>query len=330
MHKKTFKIPMLEILFSILFILGFFIGTTALPDRKDFIINLSANAIMDVDVVDDEKTNKYLKTIALVLPVIGDNYPEKSPEPENNYNTSVPILASDGDEKIRIRNDTAYEINIEEVLSQPYEQKKNAKVLIFHTHTSEAYTKTEKTDYVETDPYRTRENDKNIISVGREIAKVLEENGIEVIHDQTYHDYPSYSGSYKRALETIKKHTDNNDIGLVLDIHRDAIADESGEYMKTMAKINGEEMAQALLVIGTDGGGLENPVWRDNLKTGLHLQKIMKEKYPELARDVHLCNERYNGHAGSIIIEIGSNGNTLPEAQKSAHLVGECIVALLK
>ena len=66
--------------------------------------------------------------------------------------------------------------------------------------------------------------------------------------------------------------------------------------------------------------------------TGVSAQKSVKEKYPAVLRDLHLCAERYNGHTsgGAMIIEIGSNGNTLPEAIKCAQLVGECIVSLIK
>ena len=332
MRKKTIKIPVWNILFSLLFVFGFFAGTI-MAAPSGIIADLSANAIIDVEIEPQKKQNKNIKTLSIVLPVVKETtegQPSNSPLPQ--YNTNAPILASNSDEKIRIKNDTSYEINTDKILSEPFEIK-GGKVLILHTHTSEAYTKTADADYAESDPYRTQESEKNIVAVGREIADVLRENGIEVVHDETYHDYPSYTGSYRRALETAQKNiSESGEFSLILDIHRDALLNENGEYMKTMAKINGEEMAQALLVIGTNGGGLEHPDWKNNLKTALNLQKIMKEKYPPLARDLHLCNERYNGHMGdgAMIIEIGSNGNTLPQAIKCARLVGECIVSLIK
>ena len=115
----------------------------------------------------------------------------------------------------------------------------------------------------------------------------------------------------------------------MLDIHRDALQSESGEYMKTIAD---DGCAQAMIVIGTDGSGLVHDNWRKNLALGIKLQKIANDTYPSLMRPIHLCNERYNGHMsqGAMILEIGSNMNTLPEAGKCAQLLGECIAKLIK
>lgn len=322
------KIPVCNILFSILFIFGFFAGTVMATEKGEIIPGLRAVAIIDVKP-EKEKSDKNIKTLAMVMPF---SVTGQTPASENKYNTEAPVLASGDGEKIIVKNDTAYEIDVEKILGEPY-KKPNGKVLILHTHTSEAYTKTADADYAESDPYRTQESEKNIVAVGREVAKVLKESGIEVVHSETYHDYPSYTGSYRRAMETAKSIMEKEgNVALVLDVHRDALLNEKGEYMKTLAEINGEKMAKALLVVGTDGGGLEHPAWRENLKTALQLQKIMKEKYPSLARELHLCNERYNGHisSGAMIIEIGSNGNTLSEALACARLVGECIVSLMK
>ena len=321
-------------LFSGVFIICFFIGTILkMPEKNILFAPLSANALINVYATVQNETDKKLNTLAAVLPVDKNAIPPKAETtPTPQYNTNAPVLASDVSEKIIIKNDTSYEIDVGKILAEPVE-KIEGKVLIVHTHTSEAYTKTADCDYSESDPYRTQDSEKNIVAVGRRIAEVLKENNIEVIHDETYHDYPSYTGSYRRCMETAQKNISQyGNIALVLDVHRDALQGKNGEYMKTCANINGEEMAQALLVVGTNGGGLQHDNWRNNLKTALRLQKIMKEKYPPLARELHLCNERYNGHVsdGAMIIEIGSNGNTLPEALKCANLVGECIVSLIK
>lgn len=322
-----------NILFSWVFIISFFAGTVMMPEKNMLFEPLSANALINVCAKPQSDTDKRLNILSKVLPVEKNVTPQKTETtPKPQYNTNIQVLASDVTEKITIKNDTSYEINVEEILAQSH-TKINGKVLILHTHTSEAYTKTAEYEYEESDSYRTQNSEKNIVAVGREIARVLKENNIEVIHDETYHDYPSYTGSYRRCMETAQKNiAQHGDVSLVLDIHRDALLNKNGEYMKTYANINGEEMAQALLVVGTNGGGLQHDNWQNNLKTALELQKIMKEKYPPLARDLHLCNERYNGHVndGAMIIEIGSNGNTLPEAIKCAQLVGECIVSLIK
>ena len=326
------KISFLNIIFSLIFIFSFFIGTVVkLPKTRGVIAVFSANAIMHTNAPKKEKS--VFDKVASVLPIKKAENTVHPVKKQSNYITDIPVLSRDEGGGIGIRNDTGENIDVSALLKEELSVKKGEiQVLILHTHTSEAYTKTADTEYEESDAYRTQDNSKNIVAVGEVMADTLRQNGIGVIHDKTYHDYPAYAGAYKRALDTIAKNTaENQGITLVIDVHRDALQNQSGEYMKTMAEINGEKCAQALIVIGTDKGGLEHKNWRENLKWGLHLQKTMNEKYPGLSRNLHLCNERYNGHTsdGAMIIEIGSNGNTLHEAKRTAKLVGECISSLL-
>jgi len=326
------RFPFLNIIFSLVFIFAFFAGTVIkLPEKQGVIAVLSANAIMQT--TPPQKNTTYFDRIASTLPIKRVEGSQIHDVKQDNYTTEVPVLSSNTGGNIGIRNDTGEVIDKDAILKEkPTVKEGEIQVLILHTHTSEAYTKTADTEYEESDAYRTQDNSRNIIAVGEVMAEALKARGIGVIHDKTYHDYPAYAGSYKRALDTIAKNMKAHpEITLVIDVHRDALQTQSGEYMKTMAEINGVKCAQALIVIGTDKGGLEHKNWRNNLKWGLHLQKIMNEKYPGLPRDLHLCNERYNGHTsdGAMIIEIGSNGNTLHEAKHTAKLVGECIADLL-
>ncbi len=73
----------------------------------------------------------------------------------------------------------------------------------------------------------------NVVAVGDEICRVLEENGIKTVHDTTYHDYPSYQGSYTRALSTIETQLKNNPtIEIVLDVHRDAFIFRTAQNLR--------------------------------------------------------------------------------------------------
>ncbi|MBS7297686.1 MAG: stage II sporulation protein P, partial [Eubacteriales bacterium] len=69
-----------------------------------------------------------------------------------------------------------------------------------------------------------------------------------------------------------------------------------------------------------NAGGLEHPNWRENMKLALKLQSHISKKYPNLMRGVNLRKERFNGHTtyGSMIIEVGSSGNTIEEAIRGA------------
>ena len=277
------------------------------------------------------------KTILPIPDVQPQTTPKKSatpsPVPENITITTAPANKYNPARGIYIQNDTPYSFDIDELLETPVRFDKNASVLIYHTHTSEAYTPSEKYSYTSDDPYRSTDAAFNTVLIGNRISDILTERGVSVIHDPTGHDYPSYSGSYDRSLATIEKNlAENPSIALVLDIHRDAITDEHGNYLKTYMPASDPPCAQALIVVGTDNGGLYHPDWQENLKVGIGLQQIMNEKYPSLARPLHLRTERFNGHAskGALLLEIGSNGNTTEEALACAELVADCIACLFE
>ncbi len=231
--------------------------------------------------------------------------------------------------KLQIQNRTGYTVSIDECLSMPLSIPKDGPtVLILHTHTSEAYAQSPAYSYEASDMYRTENTDYNMCRVGRALKESLEKNGIQTIHDTTSHDFPSYSGSYQRSLATIEKNlAQHPGISVVIDLHRDAISDAQGNYLKTVATVEGKSSAQPLVIVGTDWGGLPHPNWRENLALGMRLQDTLCTLYPGLARPLQLRTERFNGHAlrGALLLEIGSCGNTLEEALYAAELVGNAL-----
>jgi len=86
-----------------------------------------------------------------------------------------------------------------------------------------------------------------------------------------------------------------------------------------------------MLVVGTDQGGLHHPDWEENLANALKLQAVLEGAYPGLCRNLDLRTERFNQHAtaGSILIEVGTNGNTLEQSLRSAQLLGDGLAQLL-
>ena len=195
-------------------------------------------------------------------------------------------------------------------------------VLIIHTHASEAYTPSEKYPYEPTDPSRTEDTAYNMVRVGEEIASGLIKAGIGVYHERELFDYPSYNGSYTRALNRINELlVQYPTIQFVLDIHRDALITSDGTEYAGTCSINGEEAAQILIVSGTGEGGLSHDGWKDNLKFALQLERMMTVKYEGLVRNLNLRSERFNQHAtkGSLIIEVGCTGNTLDQALCAAR-----------
>ncbi len=205
-------------------------------------------------------------------------------------------------------------------------------VLIVHTHTSEAYTQEAGWEYEENDTARTQDTAYSVVRVGRELAETLESHGISVLHDESFNDYPAYSGAYDRTLEKIQQWlAQYPTIQMVIDVHRDAAANADGSPVRHAVSLDGEETAQLMLVVGTDEGGLTHPNWRDNLSWALKLQAVLERMYPGLCRDLDLRTERFNQHmtAGSLLVEVGSSGNTLREALAAARDLGEGLAALI-
>ncbi len=238
------------------------------------------------------------------------------------------------DYQIRIGNETSYAVDINGMLAEPLSFDmigEGPKVLIVHTHATEAYAAEGAVEYARDESDRSMNTSENVVAVGDEAARVLNEHGIETLHDTALHDYPSFNGSYADALESTENYlAEYPSIRVVLDIHRDSIV-RGNEMAKVVTEINGKKAAQLMFVVGTDENGLYNPDWRENLKFALKLQNKIDEKYPDLMRYVNLRKNRFNGHTtkGSLIIETGSSGNSLSEAKYSMTLAAECIAEFL-
>lgn len=207
-------------------------------------------------------------------------------------------------------------------------EEEGPQILIVHTHGSEAYTMPPGEEYEASGECRTTDCNYNTVRVGDELAATLEEVGLSVLHDTTLHDYPQYSGAYDRSLASINSYLEQYPtISFVLDIHRDAISDGEGNMYKVVSNVAGLNAAQMTFVIGTDGGGLEHPNWRENLKLAAAVQQNLLDDYPSLMRPITVRNSRYNQHVttGSLLVEMGAAGNSLDEALLSARLLGQAL-----
>ncbi len=202
-------------------------------------------------------------------------------------------------------------------------------VLIMHTHTTESYEIEEK-DYYDSDYIcRSSDPDNSVVAVGKAIAKELVEEGISVIHDGTIHD-SQYKGAYDRSLQTVEKIlTDFPSIKIVLDIHRDAIED-NGERASAVTEINGKKAAQVMIISAADDGTYNIPDYLENFHFACALQQAIESRYPTLTRPVLFQYCHYNQHTttGSLLLEIGSHGNTIEQAVYTGELIGKSIAAM--
>ncbi len=232
--------------------------------------------------------------------------------------------------KTSVSNDKLY---AESLLLPEFSIETNGdpQVLIMHTHTTETYEPYERDSYDASFNYRTTDSSKNMVMVGDAIAAQLEAAGIGVIHDTTIHDYPSYTGSYGRSAETVKAILEEYpSIKVVLDIHRDAISSD-GVISQPVAEINGRKAAQVMIIAGCDDGTMGMPQYMKNFRFACLLQQQMESDYPGLTRPILFDYRKYNQDltTGSILIEVGSHGNTLEQAEYSGELIGTALAEAL-
>ena len=204
-------------------------------------------------------------------------------------------------------------------------------VLILSTHATESYRRTDE-DYQESSAYRTLNPEYNMISVGDLVARLLEQRGIPVVQDKTFHDYPSYNGSYTHARKAILSYLkEYPELQLILDLHRDA-TDGSRGQLCTRASVGGKDSAQLMLVVGTDSGGLTHADWEENLSLALKLQTRLESLAPGITRPLSLRAQRFNQDLspGALLVEVGAAGNTRQEALSAAEVLAEAVALLLE
>ncbi len=202
----------------------------------------------------------------------------------------------------------------------------------YHTHTTECFELEDKDWYDSDFGAKTTEADKNITAVGNEICKQLEASGISVIHDTLVHDYPSYDAAYDSSRETVSELLEQYpSIRIALDIHRDGIETAEGVRLAPTAEINGKDAAQIMIISGCDDGTFGMPDYMNNFRFACELQSRTETMFEGLTRPILFDYRFYNQDLtdGSLLIEVGSHGNTLDQAKYSGELIGKALAALL-
>lgn len=218
---------------------------------------------------------------------------------------------------------------IDAELSEPLELAPKAdgrvEVLIMHTHATESYEGYDSEYYDTRNTWRSTDNNENMVAVGNVIEEELKKAGIGVVHDTQQFDYPSYNGSYDRAAVAVKEYlAQYPDIQLILDVHRDGIQRDTTTIVKPATEIDGEPAAQIMILCGSDPGVGD---WGENLRTAAAVTNLLASRYPTLTRPIYFSTGRYNMDlsGGTILLEFGSQANTLEEALTSARLTGQAL-----
>ena len=229
---------------------------------------------------------------------------------------------------VKIRNETDYKLT-NKVLDPTSLEINTNNIIIYQTHSCESYTASEKYQYKQTGNFRTTDKNFSVIRVGRELTNQLKSYGYNVIHDENYHDYPSYTGSYTSSLNTVTKLLEENkDTDIVIDVHRDAVGDNT--YAPTV-KIGDEYAAQIMFVVGGNGSSIPHPEWQQNLKFAIKVQQKANELYPGLFRPIILRESGYNQQVSKAasLIEVGATGNTLDQCLVSMKYLAKVLDEVL-
>ena len=223
-------------------------------------------------------------------------------------------------------------ISDDPTVSEPADGK--PAVLIYHTHTTEAYLQSGE-EYKESGKWRTHDNGKNVVAVGEKLARLLRSRGIAVIHDTTDHEPPKLATSYSRSVKTMERYREKYpSITMYIDLHRDSYGKNPTEAADFVT-IDGKESARLMFVVGTGKGATgtgytDMPDFDSNYALAERITRLLMEVDPELARDIRVKPGRYNQHISNqcLLVEVGHNANTLEQAMNSIDYLAAAIAAV--
>lgn len=256
---------------------------------------------------------------------------EKIPESDG----SLPICRLDlSDGALKLRNtETSFTPDLHALLEAPYPEisaTDGPVVLILHTHGTESYSQNGESYQADT-PFRTQDSSQNVVAVGRVLADELNLRGIETLHCEIMHDAEDYNSSYALARRSIEDYLEKYpSIRYIIDLHRDAIIRSDQSMVAPAIDTPDGRAAQVMLVVGTDAYGADHPDWQDNLNIACKLQSRLNAEF-SLARPINLRGASFNEQfrAGSMLLEVGSCGNTLEEAKTAVRLFAAAFADML-
>lgn len=272
-----------------------------------------------------------------IVPFHEDLLPTVSASPDPNRETApVQEIVIDGGEAVAdffVRDQSSAELDLETELEESpsvsFLRDGSVEILIYHTHTSEAYSMLDADFYYTDLQTRTDDPKQSVVAVGEALKQELEAMGFGVVHDTTVND-TLFNGSYARSWEVIQKNLEEHPgIQVTIDLHRDSMTTESGTKYKPTVTIEGRKAAQVMLLAGCDADSSwgDFPDWQQNLRLELRVQQKLSQLYPGLARPLDFSDCKYNMNAttGSMLIEVGTEVNTVSEARYSGQLLGKAL-----
>jgi len=319
--------------------------------------NNNSESLPDNEATDKNNVSKPPQNDNIISdPEVGD--PEEdaggSPKDEEDNNEYTPSNVPDGMKGIvsmdlsligygidYVNNQSSQQIYINELkdisvsvdVSKVYPAD-SPLVLIIHTHGTEAFMPEGVTYYdPKSEIARSDDININVVFCGKVMAEILNQEGIPTIHCDIMHDAKGYTGSYDRSAETIKEYLKKYpSIQYVIDLHRDAIVNSSGELIKPVAFTENGTSAQIMCVVGTGLNSGDSIYWQKNLALAQRFRERLNAQNKKICRPTCLRDSSYNQQYSvySLLIELGAAGNTQAEAVLATKTAAYALAAVIK
>lgn len=203
-----------------------------------------------------------------------------------------------------------------------------SKILIYHTHSQETFADSDN------DPST------SIVGIGRYLTEILNNKyKIPTMHHEGVYDLINGKLDRSEAYEFAKPEVEqilaeNPSIEVVIDLHRDGVADTT----HLVTEINGKPTAQIMFFNGLsrtrvngDLAGMANPYLQDNLAFSLQMKIAAETKYPGFARRNYLRGYKYNMDLmpRMLLIEAGAQTNTVEEMRNAMEVLADLLNSVL-
>lgn len=203
-----------------------------------------------------------------------------------------------------------------------------SKILIYHTHSQETFVDSDN------DPST------SIVGIGRYLTEILNNKyKIPTMHHEGVYDLINGKLDRSEAYEFAKPEVEqilaeNPSIEVVIDLHRDGVADTT----HLVTEINGKPTAQIMFFNGLsrtrvngDLVGMANPYLQDNLAFSLQMKIAAETKYPGFARRNYLRGYKYNMDLmpRMLLIEAGAQTNTVEEMRNAMEVLADLLNSVL-
>lgn len=225
-------------------------------------------------------------------------------------NASPPIVDEDLNSS-KVNMDSTY-----------FELFQGRQVTLYCTHSGESYVP---------DSGKTRVDGPGLVTrVAAHLGMTLKQKGLEANFINTVHDQPDFNKSYTNSRKTVAgvMAAEKSSIIALFDIHRDSIP---GVTQGAKVRIKGRNAAPILIIVGTNERKA-HPNWKKNLQFAQKLYQQAAKDYPGLIKGVRTKSGTYNQEyfTGALLLEFGTDYNTLEECLYSAELFADVLLKALK